>query len=234
MASKGQPLKAFVSYATADKHAAADVAEALRKHFGIAAFMTHEDIQVGDDWKERILHELATCDIFVPLLSRAFHDSDWASQEIGHIASRLDAVVVIPISLDGTVSYGFINFLQSRRVESKADLSLEFFLEPLLRRARSRILPWVIEELRASSDYRHSDSLMRALAPFFSDLRADEAMAVAGASIINDEIWSAPECRKIHLPRFLEIQGAILSEEMHRALRYQIRRNDWHHRPEKT
>src|SRR5688572_27434145 len=107
-------MRAFISYSTKDKHWAGAVKLALST-YGFEGFLAHEDLQVSDIWKSKILDELQRCSVFVPLLSAAFRASDYAPQEIGVIAARTD-VHVMPISIDETCAYGFISHIQSTRV----------------------------------------------------------------------------------------------------------------------
>ena len=80
------------------------------------AFLAHDDLGVSDEWRERILEELRRCTLFVPLLSKHFLESKWAPQEAGFIVSRLDEVVIAPLSIDDTVSFGFFSHLHSPRI----------------------------------------------------------------------------------------------------------------------
>lgn len=98
--------KAFVSYSVEKKEAAGAVKACLSR-FGYECFLAHEDLQVSEEWKHRILEELGAADVFVALLSKEFTESKWCDQELGFIVSRPD-VLVVPLSLDGTMPYGFI------------------------------------------------------------------------------------------------------------------------------
>src|ERR1051325_3445317 len=106
--------RAFLSYSTVDRSLAAQV-KAVLARAGISVFMAHDDLQVSEEWKARILQELAACDMFVPLLSKAFKASDWAPQELGYIVSR-PSVAIVPLSVDGTTPFGFIGHIQSRGI----------------------------------------------------------------------------------------------------------------------
>jgi len=121
-------MKAFISYSTKDKHAAASVKKALANS-DIDCFMAHDDLHVSEKWKDRILEELLNCDIFIPLLSRNFKESEWAPQEIGIITARPD-VPVVPLSLDGTIPFGFISHIQSQRLATNG-LDIATVLNPI-------------------------------------------------------------------------------------------------------
>lgn len=93
-------MGAFVSYSVEDKAMGA-VAKACLETHGFDCFLAHDDLQVSEEWKDRILAELRQADVFVTLLSGAFVDSKWCAQEVGVIVSRPD-VLIVPLSLDGT------------------------------------------------------------------------------------------------------------------------------------
>src|SRR5437867_544945 len=107
-------VKAFISYSHQDRVFGAQ-AKGVLGEVGIDAFLAHEDLEVSEEWRKRIVVELRQCELFVPILSRRFLESDWAPQEIGFIVSR-DDIVVAPLSIDGTVPRGFISHVQSRRI----------------------------------------------------------------------------------------------------------------------
>jgi len=65
---------AFISYSHVDREYARQAKQVLEE-VGVTAFLAHEDLEVSEEWKERILEELKICDLFVPLLSKncGFH-----------------------------------------------------------------------------------------------------------------------------------------------------------------
>lgn len=89
---------AFISYSHLDREYGAQAKRALGE-LGIDAFLAHDDLDVSDDWRERILAELRGCALFVPLLSANFLSSVWAPQEAGFIVSRPE-VVIAPLSIE--------------------------------------------------------------------------------------------------------------------------------------
>jgi len=106
--------RAFISYSHEGRQHGATAKSILAK-VGIEAFLAHDDLQVSEEWRKRIIEELERCDFFVPLLSKDFLASKWALQEVGFIISRPN-VVIAPISLDGTSPFGFVSHVQSRRI----------------------------------------------------------------------------------------------------------------------
>jgi TIR domain-containing protein len=171
---------AFVSYSVEKKIAGGAVKECLGR-FGYECFLAHEDLHVSEEWKHRILEELGTADVFVALLSKEFMASKWCGQELGFIVSR-PAVLVVPLSLDGTMPYGFIEHLQGIRVDG---VNLAAVLEEVLYRKRPRqMIPAQIERVRSAGSFRGAEAVVRPLMPHFAQFTDQEvddfARAAAG------------------------------------------------------
>jgi hypothetical protein len=218
-------VRAFVSYSHEDRHLAAQTKNILAE-LGIDAFLAHEDLQVSDEWRSRILEELRNCDLFVPLFSERFVQSKWAPQEAGFIISR-DAVAIAPLSVDGTPSYGFLGHFQSRRI-SQAGVSRELFIEPLGRRFPRVVLPSLIRIVAKAGTFRDAEAKLRPLVPLFSLLAGHEADVLAGAAVDNAQIWSAALCRDEYLPELLRVQGSAIEPKTRRALEYQLEHQGWY------
>ncbi len=116
---------AFISYSYSDREYARQTKQVLEE-VGVSAFLAHEDLAVSEEWKDRIIEELKICDLFIPLLSKDFRRSKWAPQEAGFIASRPE-VRIAPLSIDGTIPFGFIEHVQSGRIrEGRVSRRLRF------------------------------------------------------------------------------------------------------------
>ena len=72
----GKTLRLFLSYSHKDKRIAGAIKEAFN-HYGMEAFLAHEDIQIGQDWRNTILNNLKQFDVFVAVISKNFTESDW-------------------------------------------------------------------------------------------------------------------------------------------------------------
>jgi hypothetical protein len=218
-------VRAFLSYSSTDKQAAAAVKKALST-LGIECFLAHDDIKVSEPWKERILEELGVCDVFIPLLSDAFKKSDFAPQEVGVAAQRRD-LAILPLSLDGTIPYGFISHIQSGKVPA-GGVEPDTILEPLTRRFPRVVIPAMIERVRGAPTFRAAEAAMRPLVPHFANLTADELDALVTASIHNNQVWSAALCRDEYLPDLIELNRRRIRPEELRILEYQIENDEWY------
>ena len=212
-------MRAFISYAHVERGYGAQ-AKSVLDEVGIEAFLAHDDLEVSDEWRERILEELRRCDLFVPLLSKNFLSSKWAPQEVGFIISRPE-VVIAPLSIDGTIPFGFISHLQSRPIPTEG-ITRELLVEPLARRLPREILPSLIRIAGDARSFRDAEAKMRPLVPFFHEFTSEEAQALAEALVTNGQIWSAVLCRTEFLPQLIRDQGCDLNPKTLRALQYQI------------
>ena len=215
--------KAFISYSHLDREYGQQVRDVLNE-VEIEAFLAHEDIEVSEEWRERIIEELNNCLLFVPLLSENFLKSKWASQEIGFVISRSD-VVIAPLSIDGTTSFGFISYIQSRRIPVSG-ITRELLVKPLTRKAPRIFIPKLIQVVKNADTFRSAEARMLPLVKHFSALTPDEAQALAEASVQNDQIWQERKCRNRYLPIFIRIQKDNIHEATLKALEYQLRHQE--------
>lgn len=176
--------KAFISYSTHDKFVAAEVAKAI-KVLGLKTFLAHDDIPISQTWRDRILAELSTCDLFVPLLSRDFKQSDWCPMECGYIMARPN-ITVLMLSLDGTWPFGFLSAIQGSFLDITRDLGHQHLIsrvrsglytahfdfafttliESIERAATARSLRGYLQEVSAISSqlgYVHTEQMVCAL-----------------------------------------------------------------------
>lgn len=209
-------MKAFISYSTADKIFAGSVKKALEE-YEIEAFLAHEDLQVSDEWKERIQAELRQVDVFVAILSTNFKNSLWCEQELGFIVSRSD-VLIIPLSVDGTTPYGFIGHLQGQTIHDIAGTAQT--IESALYRKRPRLMiPFQIARVRGATSYRNAEKMVRPLVPVFAEFTEDEISDFVRAATENGEVWDAADCRSKYLPRFIRENSQRMKEEDLKKLR---------------
>ena len=80
----------FVSYSNRNRATAERTSEALEA-LGVSTFLAHRHIIASQDWEKRIRKELHRCSIFVPVVTKAFWESEWAPQELGAAATRSPA-----------------------------------------------------------------------------------------------------------------------------------------------
>ena len=72
---------AFISYASADKAIAREIATALRQD-GISVWLDSEAIVSGAQWSDEIIRAIESVDGVVLLLSANSHRNKWVAREI--------------------------------------------------------------------------------------------------------------------------------------------------------
>ena len=229
MKAKGEArnpeLVAFISHSHKDRELAGEAKQVL-SDAGIEAFVAHDDIEVSDEWKRRILDELGRCDLFVPLLSKKFLESRWTLQELGFVASRPN-VKIVPLSIDRTVPFGFISHLQSGPIRSDG-ITCKLLVEPLAKGFPRKILPYLIRRVGDARSFRDAEFKMLSLLPLLERLTKAEAQNLAEAATRNGQVWSARQCRDEYLPDFVRLHGGNIKAETLHALKYQIEEDDWY------
>jgi hypothetical protein len=212
-------MKAFISYSTRQKKHAT-VVKGVLEEIGVDSFLAHETLQISEDWKKRILLELRTCKIFVPLLSKAFKSSAWCDQETG-IISRRRGVLIMPFSLDGTTPYGFISYIQGKRL-SDGKLERSQVLDAVARKWPSFVIDRLLKPMEKVYSFRQAENVVQPLVPYFPRFTATQARTFADLATKNGQIWDADLCREEYLPKFLRAQKGKISKERYLALRHQI------------
>jgi len=150
-------------------------------------------------------------------------ESKWAPQEVGYIISRPE-VAIAPISLDGTPPFGFISHVHGPTIKNDG-ITRELLVDPLARHIPRKIVPSMIRSVEEARTFRSGEARMLPLVPIFSKLTAEEAQALAQASVGNSQIWSASACRNEYLPAFIDAQKHNIQADTLKALRYQIKHN---------
>lgn len=106
---QGKTVNIFVSYSSLNGDLAGKIKYFLEK-YGLSVFLAHEDIRPTADWQKEIIKNLKACDIFLPLLTSKFRESEWTDQEIG-MAIILDKLV-LPAKASRN-PHGFIGLRQA-------------------------------------------------------------------------------------------------------------------------
>jgi len=89
----------FVSYSSEDSIIAGALKRNLER-YGISVFLAHEDIKPGRDWADDLEKTLEGCTAILPIISRNFIKSEWASQEIGFAYARKKFILSLKVDKD--------------------------------------------------------------------------------------------------------------------------------------
>jgi len=74
--------------------------------WGVHAFVAHEDIGGGQEWREEVLEALGTSHFLVAHLTDDFVQSSWTDQEVGFALGR--RIPVVPVKADAA-PHGFLS-----------------------------------------------------------------------------------------------------------------------------
>jgi hypothetical protein len=214
---------AFISYNTEQLTAAENIRDFLNS-IGIDSFIANDDLRAGSNWKDSIISELKKCEIFIPLLSTEFKISDWCSQEIG--IAYIKNLKIIPISVDDTKPYGFINHIQTRFV-NKMDINL-IIAEGLMEIPSINNASGFIKLLNDAGSYGRSDEIYGILEPFFDKLEIGDLNSIIEGSIKNGQVWDASLCQNKYIPELLNLRKNDIDKSLLKKIRYQIKNRTWY------
>jgi len=201
---------AFVSYKTADKRVAGRL-KGILAAFEISSFLAHDDISVSDEWRLRILREIAKADVFICFLSKNYFKSTWCIQESGIAAFRKN-LPIIPLSLDGTKPRGFIANLQSVKV-GKNSITIEDLIPAFLKHDFAKGIDILIEQVCASRNYRDAETNFRQILPYVSRMKHEQIKLLLKGSAENDQIYHASLCAGKYIPPLLKSHGRFLDRK---------------------
>ena len=150
-------FKLFLSHTSKHKVTTARLQQNLR-HYGVSAFVAHEDIEPTKEWLEEIEKGLFSMDALAAILTPGFHESDWTDHEVGVAVGR--DVLVVPIR-KGLDPYGFIGKYQGYQAESKkvGEVAKAIFdilaANPKTKARLAYVITGQILASKAADPYRH-------------------------------------------------------------------------------
>ncbi|MBI4547090.1 MAG: toll/interleukin-1 receptor domain-containing protein [Ignavibacteriae bacterium] len=212
---------AFVSYQTDDKHVAGTIKKILES-VGIKSFLAHEDIEVSEEWRVKILKEIGKADIFVCILSNSYLKSHWCIQESGIAAFRKD-ITVIPLSIDGTVPQAFLGNIQSAKINPDT-LGIKDLIPGFLRRDITKGLSILVKVIGSSGNYRGAEENFALIIPYLDKLTQSQGKSLLEASIKNSQVHDAGRCANEYIPQVLKLFGHTLDPQDRQFLEKTCRR----------
>ena len=201
---------AFISYQTDDKSVAGELKQILSK-IDIDSFLAHDDIEVSQEWRDKILQEIKICDLFICLLSESYYKSPWCLQESGIVAYR-DDVTIIPLSLDGSIPKGFISHVQSSKLRFSS-ISLIDIIPGLFRFNQKLAIDANITLVEWSRSYRAAEMAFKMLIPHVDQLTEDQAVRLLQVSKDNNQVHHAALCAREYLPPLIEKYGHAIEHD---------------------
>ena len=192
----------FISYVTSQKGIGARARNVVRS-LGFETFMAHEDIDVSRAWQREILRHLTEADAFIAILSREYLERPFCMQEAG-IAMYLRetrGIPVIPLSIDETVSPGFMSEVQSVRIDpASLVIASALITQPLADRYPGPTIDGMISRLSSATSYRDAEARFGQLHPFRSKLTDAQGARLLRAAANNGQVYAAHDCAARYLP----------------------------------
>ncbi|HEV7450773.1 MAG TPA: TIR domain-containing protein, partial [Pseudonocardiaceae bacterium] len=148
----------FISYATPDRPVADEVSSWLQAA-GHEPFLDHDlrdGISAGEDWKQRLYHELRESDAVIGLVTSSFLKSHWCSVEVGIADGR--GCLLIPLRAEAGVEHWLMQGMQY----------VDYHVDP--QQARARVLQAVRMLDDCSGAWREGESPFPGLEPFTAKL----------------------------------------------------------------
>jgi len=203
-------MYAFISYQTADKEIAGRIKEILQR-VGIKAFLAHEDIEVSEEWAEKILKEIRKADFCICLLSKNFLESSWCLQESG-IAAFRKKMTIIPLSIDGRKPEGFIAKIQSTKIDA-SNLYIHDLIPGIVKHNFKEGISIIIDIIGKSGSYRGAEANFQMILPYIDKLKDYQIKKLLEHAVSNNQVNDAGLCAREYIPPLLKSHGHLLKEK---------------------
>jgi hypothetical protein len=202
-------MYAFLSYQNNDRAVAARIRDALAT-MKIQSFMAHEDIHVSEEWRVALLAELHKTDIFVPIISANYYQSVWCVQDSGIAAFR--GMTIIPLSIDNTVPQGFLNNIQSTRIDG-ANPSRTALFPGLEKHNVEDLIDLLIALIGDSTSWRNAEANFQLILPYLDRATKKQVVQLLTVSAENGEVCNAADCAQKYLPPLVKSHGRFMKRK---------------------
>ncbi len=197
-----EKVKVMICCSIKDMNIGVRVKEMLTS-LGIEGFMAYDGHNLSGNFKMSVIDELNECEVFIPILSDNFRNSNYCSQELGIAYFR--NLLIIPLSLNGTIPYGFISDFKHLHV-NRNNIPLEYIIKPMVDYFPGvNIKGKLINALKKAYDFRSAEDIMKNLEPYFDKLSNEEVNNIIDIFIENNQNHATNLCRMEHLHNFIMI-----------------------------
>jgi hypothetical protein len=108
-------VRVFISHLSSNRERMSVLKNSLA-HWGISAFIAHEDIKASREWRDEVEAGLETMDVLVAVVEPGFKESDWCAQEVGYALGRKIDIIPLRAGLD---PFGFFGKYQGIQIKGK-------------------------------------------------------------------------------------------------------------------
>lgn len=217
-----EKIKVIICCSTKDENTGSRIKEMLST-VQIESFVAHDGPDMPEKDIKRIIGGLDKVDVFIPILSDNFRNSDYCSQELG--VAYFKNLLIISLSIDGTVPYGFISGFRSPPV-SEDNIPIEYIIKLIADYfPRANINGKLIDALKEVPSSGDAECVMKILEPYFHTLSDDELNIVIDIFIENTHVQTSNLCRMEYLPKFIEINEDKIEKDKLKVLLETIKGN---------
>ncbi|MDM8564248.1 toll/interleukin-1 receptor domain-containing protein [Candidatus Halobeggiatoa sp. HSG11] len=210
----------FISYQTKDKIIASKVKDIFTK-VGFTPFMAHEDINVSEEWRVKILQEIGKANIFISLWSKHYNNSFWCIQESG-IASFRTEMTIIPLSIDGSVPQGFASNIQSTKIDPE-NVYLDNLLPGIIKADFEWGIGLIFKIIAESESYYGAEINFKRLLPYIDKLSPEQGKEILEISIKNSQIYNCTLCKSKYLTPIMLKNRSLLSSKDNEFLKKKLK-----------
>lgn len=195
----------FFSYSTHDKNIVGRLKEQL-EFMGFEVFLAHDDIKPSVEWQGDIINNLKSCDIFIPLLTKGFRESDWTDQETGMAVATDKFIIALQVDFP---PYGFIGKNQGLKIKLSdirnedpeyVKKAFKYYAEKIakviINEFGEDMKSFVINNFIRSENFYQADARLKLL-KYFPDYSPEQASQIFNAAIDNKYNFKAYNAEKV-------------------------------------
>lgn len=201
----------------------------MEEYGGLNAFVAHEDLKPGTDWKKELTEKISQCDVFVILLTKKFHPARWTEQEVG-IAHAFKKTMV-PIRFDNTPTTGFMTDYQATKISYPIDKGEIRDLVSVIftySKGWQRHIDELIEQLRSAGSFVAANAYATTLFEATSKFTPEQVNNIADAYLKNYELrggWTSnPNCLKLFQNNWKTVKPE-LRKQLEEYVQYPIQKS---------
>lgn len=113
-------MKIFISHSSKDEDIYTNLADSLRKQGHIV--FNAIDINIGENWIEKIKNALYESDILIAIITDNFLSSSWAQAELSSVILGTNNIRLLPVVVGDVFVPNFIAQFQYRKVKNEKDI----------------------------------------------------------------------------------------------------------------
>lgn len=184
-------MLAFISHHHDDKKLAGRICHTLER-IGITGFLAHEHIRVSQEWQRALMKALRRSDIFVAIISDRYFKSYYCIQEAGIAVYR--GIHIIPLSVDDTVSKGFLSHIQSQQIDPE-NFDKTVIYEGIAEYDRPSLIDGLTAMFSSSNSYAEAERNFDQLHTYLRYASSEQKVTILEVAAENSQIRDCYACQ---------------------------------------